>query len=152
MFHPYFVGVTEVEIKPNTKSVEVACKLFTDDIQSAVLHSTGKRFNAFQNDSQQLKILATYFLSHLKIFANDQHSKYFVIPLNLIGFEIQGESVWMYAEGQSEILKDTKKVKVFNSMIYKEHPEQIHIVHFKQGTLKKSGQLRNPESQIEFEN
>ncbi len=43
--HPYYMSVTEIEYKPAEKEVQVACKIFTDDLEEALKKEFAKKID-----------------------------------------------------------------------------------------------------------
>lgn len=92
--HPFYVGVAEVAYDQDDQRVEVAVKLFTDDLERAlretyqapVLNISG--MNEHENtDSLIQKYLERNF--HLRI-----HNE--AIPLRYLGKEANADATWIY--------------------------------------------------------
>ena len=70
--------------------------------------------------------------------------------MNLIGFEEESEATWFYLE----IPKLPSKVQSWrfqNTLLFKEHPEQVHVVHAEIGPdYRKSEQLNFNRRSFEF--
>lgn len=141
--HPFYMSVTELEYKPAEKEVQVSCKIFTDDLEEALKLSFKRKVDllntAAKKDNEQL--LNNYLQEHLKLQLDGK-----AVPLQMIGFEHEGEAVWMYL-----VSKNTapfKTATVVNDLLYSYKEEQINIIHFKNGTERKSHRLNYPTKQV----
>ncbi len=141
--HPYYMSVTEFEYKPAEKEVQVACKIFTDDLEETLKLTTKRKVdllnNAAKTENEQL--LTTYLQQHLKLQLDGK-----IVPLQMIGYEQEGEAVWIYL-----LAKNTtafKTATVFNDLLYSYKEEQINIIHFKNGGERKSHRLNYPAKQV----
>ena len=144
-FHPYYMSVTEFEYKPAEKEVQVACKIFTDDLEGALKLSLQKKVDILNASAKKEneQMLHTYLQDHLKLQLNGK-----AVPMQMIGFEQEGEAVWIYL-----VTKNTaafKTATVFNDILYSYKEEQINIVHFKHANGRKSYRLNYPEKQVTF--
>ena len=142
-FHPYYMSVTEFEYKPAEKEVQIACKIFTDDLEGALKLLLQKKVDilnaAAKKENEQL--LNTYLQEHLKLQLDGK-----AVPMQMIGFEQEGEAVWIYL-----VTKNTARFKtatVFNDILYSYKEEQINIVHFKNANERKSHRLNYPAKQV----
>ncbi|MFM6951659.1 MAG: DUF6702 family protein, partial [Bacteroidota bacterium] len=55
--HPYYVGVTEVNMDPKSKHIGLSCKLFVDDVQDVIFQQTGQKINLTVKSPQNLALL-----------------------------------------------------------------------------------------------
>lgn len=142
-FHPYYMSVTEFEYKPAEKEVQVACKIFTDDLEGALKLSLQKKVDILNTSAKKEneQLLNTYLQEHLKLQLDGK-----AVPMQMIGFEQEGEAVWIYL-----VTKNTapfKTATVFNDLLYSYKEEQINIVHFKNANERKSHRLNYPAKQV----
>ena len=142
-FHPYYMSVTEFEYKPAEKEVQVACKIFTDDLEGALKLSLQKKVDILNTSAKKEneQLLNTYLQEHLKLQLDGK-----AVPMQMIGFEQEGEAVWIYL-----VTKNTARFKtatVFNDILYSYKEEQINIVHFKNANERKSHRLNYPAKQV----
>lgn len=142
-FHPFYISVSEIKINPSQKTVELSCKLFTDDIQEE-LHQEYKQAIHLSNISpdNQSK-LEKYVQQHVKIYAGAQ-----AISLHCIGYEIEEEAVWVYLEGQ--VPNTSHNFSVNNTLLCESLQGQTNIVHFTYNNTKKSARVICPDKHFEF--
>lgn len=147
--HPFYVGVTHVRINKNQTEAQIEVRLFTDDVQLA-LKESGVTFNPKKRDSTTLRKLQIIFNKELALFAKNKDQKWETTTMNLIGFEEEAEATWFYLE----IPKLPGKIqswKFQNTLLFKQHSEQVHVVHAEIGPeYRKSEQLNITRPSFEF--
>jgi hypothetical protein len=142
-FHPYYMSVTEFEYKSAEKEVQVSCKIFTDDLEETLKGSLKQKVDILSPSAKKEneQLLNTYLQQHLKLYLDGK-----AVAMEMIGFEKEGEAVWIYL-----VTKNTaafKTVTVFNDLLYSYKPEQINIIHFKNRNERKSHRLNYPDKQV----
>ena len=143
--HPLHVCTTEIVFNSKQKSVEILCKLFTDDFENAL-----RKQNTIKIDltnpvlhNEMDVIVKKYIQNHLKITINDQKN-----TQKYLGYEIDREVVYVYME--IETAKPFEKINIEDTILYDFFEDQMNIVHVEISDKHKSGRLNNPNSQLEF--
>lgn len=143
--HPYYMSVTEIEYKPVEKEVQVACKIFTDDLEDALRKEFTKKVDivnpAQKKENEQL--LQRYLQKHLKLQLDNK-----AVALEFFGFEEEGEAIWIYLLAKNAAA--FKSAVVFNDVLYSYRNEQLNIIHFKNKGERKSYRLNYPDNQVTF--
>lgn len=143
--HPYYMSVTEIEYKQAEKEIQVACKIFTDDLEEALKKEFAKKVDmvnpAQKKENEQL--LQRYLQKHLKLQLDNK-----AVVLEFFGFEEEGEAIWIYMLANNAAA--FKSAVVFNDVLYSYRNEQINIIHFKNKGERKSYRLNYPDSQVTF--
>ncbi len=143
--HPYYISVTEIEYKPAEKEVQIAGKLFIDDLESALQKEFTTKV-AILNAADKKKneaLLNTFFQKHLKISIDGKPAAF-----QLIGFDREEEAIWTYL-----VIKNVNRLKtatVFNDLLYMQRQDQINIIHFINNSNRKSHRLTYPDTQVTF--
>ncbi len=124
LLHPFFVTVTNVNHNPKSKTIEVSTKIFTDDLEKAILNENNTVLDITkpQNKNQANNLIGLYLQKHLKVVINNK-----LYPLNFVGYQITQEAVWCYLE-----TKKTPKIKtinITNTLLLTLYPQQINIVN-----------------------
>lgn len=143
--HPYYLSVTELKYNEKAKSIEVSCKMFTNDLEMALRKTSGKTVDLLhpQDKAETDKILFEYITKRLTITNNNQKQ-----TLKYIGFEKEEDAIWTYMEISN--CQKPKSLLVTNKLLYDFLKEQINIVHLECGSLNESNKVTNPDSKIEF--
>lgn len=143
--HPFFVSVTELEYNNTEKTVEISCKLFTDDLEKTLRTQYPGKIDLLnpQKKTEMISILDAYIRKNLKLTINGKP-----VTMNYLGYEQQQEAIISYLElPQAE---PVKKISLENTLLYTLHPQQMGIVHCIVSGNRKSSRLLNPESHLEF--
>ena len=144
--HPIFVSVTEMNQNPTDKTIEISCKIFTDDFETVLGKATGSKIDLSNPKDTALtsKQISNYIGKHLVITIDGKPAK-----LNLIGFERELDAVWSYFE-ISQVLTPPRNISVMNNLLYDNFKEQINLMHVTVGGKRKSTKLDNPDSNAAF--
>lgn len=143
--HPYYVSVTELEYKAATRQLEIACKVFTDDLEDALLQATGKKVDLFnkarQAETEQL--IATYLAQHLKIRTEGVERSW-----RFIGSEINADAIWCYLLAAD--VPPFQQATVMNEVLFLVRKDQVNILHFINQGKRQSYRLANPDHTQQF--
>src|SRR5439155_6176302 len=68
-FHPYYVSVTEIKYKEEEKTLEVSCRMFTDNLENTLRKLHKKQIDILHpKDKKEVgKLLSEYVTKHLQI-------------------------------------------------------------------------------------
>lgn len=145
--HPLHVSTTEVNFNPKEKSLEVSCRIFTDDFESvlAKLYHQKTDLSAPAMKTKMDDVVKKYLLSHLQIKVNNKPA-----ALQYIGFEIDHEATNIYLEVNN--LSSFKTAEVNNTILYDQFDDQMSIIHIINGKTRKSTRVLYPDKtfQVNF--
>ncbi|MDP4150610.1 MAG: hypothetical protein Q8927_13740 [Bacteroidota bacterium] len=144
--HPFYVSVTEIDHKAKDKTLEVSCKLFTNDFEAALEKwAHGKVDLTHPKDRPAMdKMIGDYVLAHLRIRV-DGHA----VPLHMIGSEQEAEATWSYFEADG--IPSVKRIDLSNSLLYDTFDQQINIMHVTVAGTRKSTRLNRPDTEAYLE-
>ena len=145
IFHPIFVSVTEIEHNAKDKTLEISCKLFTEDFENTLRkHYKGKVDLLDEKLKAPMgKVISDYIQKHLSLTADGKK-----VTLQFIGFEQQEEGIISYF--QADNIPAVKNMNVFNDLLYDYSPQQIGIIHVIVNGNRKSSRLNNPDTNASF--
>lgn len=141
--HPLHVSTTEVNFNAKDKTLEISCKIFSDDFE-AILAKLYKQKTDLSNANMKTamdELVKKYLLSHLQLKANGKS-----VAMNYIGFEIDHEATNIYLE--VEKVAAIKSVEVNDSILYDMFDDQMSIVHVVKGSNRKSTKILYPEKKF----
>jgi len=144
--HPIFMSVTEIEHNAKDKTLEISCKIFTDDFEKT-LRQTYKGTVDLINPKDKAamnKLVSDYVQAHLLLAVDGKK-----VALQFIGYEILEEGVVSYYQVNNIV--SVKKIDVTDNILYEYKKEQIEIVHAIVGGNRKSTKLDNPNDKYSFE-
>lgn len=138
--HPFYLSLTDIYFKPEYKIVEVGVRVFADDFEEALKKLTGieGQINGSKDSLKYIKVFEWYFQGRLQISVNDKN-----IPLEVLGYEMEDEAVWIYLEGI--LNEEVKKVDINNSILYDFIDRQSNMVHCWNKGVRKSFKLNYPD-------
>ena len=141
--HPYYISVTELHFFE--QRAELSVKIFTDDFEKALGKLPGgskvdliRKLPSVQIDS----LVALYIRQQVKVALNER-------PLHFayIGYEIQEDATWAHFEARFEATP--KRVRIENTLLLTDIPNQQNIVHLTQGDYKRSRRLNSDNAIME---
>jgi len=144
--HPLFISVTEIEHNQKQKTVEISCKIFTDDFEKTLRMNTKEKVDLLNPalKSQMEKLVNSYIQKHLIVQIDSRQ-----VAMNFLGYEQQEEGITSYF--QVENIASIKKIQVFNNLLYEFNVQQMGIIHAIVNGTRKSSKLNNPQANALFE-
>lgn len=129
--HPIYVSVAEVDYFPKKKEIQVALKIFTDDLEAAI-RKEGKRLNL--DTSKEIENADVYIRKYLDnyfyIKVNDKQD----LTMAYKGKEYVDDVTWMYFN-YTNVPKKIKTLSIKNNVIIKVHPSQLNMTHFRKDRI-----------------
>jgi hypothetical protein len=122
--HPFFISLTEMRYNPQSKKMEIAQKIFWDDLEVA-LGSEFKEKVDFLKPKDKAKLesqIKTYLLKHNQVWVNGKS-----VTLTYLGYEVEEDAAWFYLE--SSATEIPKSVEVQSTVLLKDFDGQQNIVH-----------------------
>ena len=146
VLHPLFISVTEIEHNKKEKTVEISCKIFTDDFEKTLRMNTKQKVDLLNPalKSQMEKLVNGYIQKHLIVQIDSRQ-----VAMKFIGYEQQEEGISSYF--QIDNIASIKKIQVFNNLLYEFNVQQMGIIHVIVNGNRKSSKLNNPEANELFE-
>lgn len=145
-YHPIFVSVTEIEHNTKEKTLEISCKIFTDDFEKA-LRSTYKTYVDLlqpKDKNAMNKLVADYVQKHLLIKVDGKAA-----TLQFLGYQQDEEGIESYYQVNN--VPSVKKLDITDNILFEYKKEQISIIHTTVNGNKKSTKLVNPDDKYSFE-
>jgi len=143
LHHPIFVSVTEIEHNTKDKTLEVSCKIFTDDFEKT-LRATYKTHVDLLDEKVKPamdKLVNDYVQKHLKIAVDGKF-----VALKYLGFEKIDEGIYSYY--QADNITIPKKIEVTDNVLLEYNEQQMNIVHIIVDGKRKSAKLSGSENKV----
>jgi hypothetical protein len=143
--HPFYMSVTEIRYNTPRKSLEISCRIFSDDLENVLKKESGQPLDIIhpKNHAAADSLVARYLRNHLSLRADGQPLSY-----KYIGYEISEDATWCYLECAP--LAPFRKLDIRNDILYSEHETQSHMIHVIVGERRQSTKLDNPKSTAVF--
>jgi hypothetical protein len=144
-YHPFHVSVTEIEHNASDKTLEISCKLFTDDFENVLKQNYKTKVDLINpvDKAAMDTLVKKYITSHLSILADGKP-----VLLTYIGFERDNEAVYGYLQGDN--ITNPQKIDITNKLMYDLFTDQINLMHIKVGGKRKSIKLDYPAAMASF--
>ena len=145
-FHPFHVSVTEINHNASEKTLEISCKVFTDDFEDALSKKFKAKVDLVQPKDKPAmdKLLTEYIHEHLQLKADNK-----TVVLNYIGFEVESEAVFIYL--QANDISSVKKIDAVNTILHDLFNDQTEIMHVTVAGNRKSVKIDYPDSRATFQ-
>lgn len=143
MHHPIFVSVTEIEHNAKDKTLEVSCKIFTDDFEKTLRAEYKTHVDLLDEKvkSAMDKLVNDYVQRHLKITVDGK-----IISLKYLGFEKIEEGIYSYY--QADNISIPKKIEVTDNVLLEYNVQQMNLVHITVGGERKSAKLAGTDNKV----
>ncbi len=143
--HPFHVTVTEINHNAADKTLEISCKIFTDDFEKILAKNYKTKVDLGKEEMKAAmdSLVKKYVLSHLSIKADNKAVNY-----SYLGFEIESEATYAYIEVGN--INSVTTISLVNSILYDQFDDQINIMHITVRGSRKSGKLNYPDREMSF--
>ena len=143
--HPYYVSVTELKHNKASQSIEISCKMFTDNVEDALKKLYNKHLDLLhpKNKQEADSLITVYVTRHLSIKIDGK-----ILQASFLGYEKEEEAIWCYFEIKN--VKQAKKINIENSLLYEYLPSQMNMMHVTVNEKRQSIKLNNPDTKAEF--
>ncbi|MEP6674876.1 MAG: DUF6702 family protein [Ferruginibacter sp.] len=144
--HPYFLSVTEIEHNAKDKTLEISCKLFTDDFEKTLQQNYKTAVDLInpKDKTATNKLITDYVQKHLSINVDGKN-----VAMIFIGYEKEEEGILSY--WQVNNIAAVKKISITDNLLYDYKKEQMGIIHVTVGGTRKSSRLSNPDDKVVVE-
>jgi hypothetical protein len=144
--HPIYVSVTEIEHNAKDKTLEISCKIFTDDFEKALrqAYNTHVDLLAPKDKAAMNKLVSDYVQKHLLIKADGK-----TVTLEFMGFEQEEEGIISFYQVNN--IASLKKIDITDNILFEYKKEQISLIHAVVNGKRQSTKLVNPEEKASFE-
>jgi hypothetical protein len=144
--HPLYVTVTEINYNAKDRTLEISCKVFTNDFESALEKNSHSHIDLTNPKNKPLddKLVSDYIMKHFQVSVDGRPA-----PLVFVGSENQTDATWSYFQANN--IGAFKKLEITSSLLYEAFDGQIAIIHATQGQDRKSTKISSPETHAEFD-
>jgi hypothetical protein len=144
--HPLFVSVTEIEHNAKDKTLEISCKIFTDDFEKTLRQNYKTTIDLLKpkDKTAMNKLVSDYVQKHLLLTVDGKKT-----TLQFLGYQQNEEGILSYY--QIDNIPAAKKIDITNNILYDYKKEQIGIIHVTVDGNRKSTKLNNPKDKCIFD-
>lgn len=129
--HPFYISLTEIRQNPNSKRLEIATKIFWDDLEIGLGNTYDEKIDFLnpENSEKLEELIDQYLHQHIQLWINEKE-----ITWNLLGYEVEEDAAWFYLESTPVEFSGTFKVK--NSVLMEDFSTQQNIIHIYEGNSR----------------
>jgi hypothetical protein len=140
--HPFHVSVIEINHNAADKTLEISCKIFTDDFEKALAKNYKTKVDLINppDKAKMDTLIKKYLSSHITIRTNGKP-----VQFDYIGFENDHEAAYGYIEVQN--VPSVNKFDISTSIMYDMFDDQMNIFHVTVGGKRKSTRLNYPDKE-----
>jgi hypothetical protein len=144
--HPIYMSVTEIEHNAKDKTLEISCKIFTDDFEKTLRRQYNGTVDLLQPKDKEAmnKLVSGYVKKHLAISVDGKP-----VELQFIGYEQQEEGIESYYQVSN--IAGVKKIDVTDNILYEYQKDQISLLHVTVSGNTKNYKLNNPDEKASFQ-
>ncbi len=145
--HPFHVSVVEIEHNANDKTLEISCKIFTDDFETILARNYNAKVDLTNppanNHAAMDSLVKKYIYSHLSLKLGGKPAAF-----NYIGYEVEKEAAYGYIEVAN--VTAVSKLDITNTVLFDKFDDQVNIMHVKVNGDRKSTKLNYPDKETSF--
>ena len=144
--HPFHVSVVEINHNAADKSLEISCKIFTDDFEKVLAQNYKTKVDLINPPDRKAmdSLVKKYIFSHIAVIVDGKPG-----TLIYVGFEKDNEAVFSYVEVDN--ISSLKKIEITNSLMHDMFTDQVNIMHVIENGNRKSTKLDYPATKTNIE-
>ncbi len=122
--HDYHASITDIQFNPKTQSLQVAIKVFTDDLENALSVRNKSKVSYSASSDKVKQLLAGYMASTFRF----ELTKGKPLKQQFIGSEEEADVVWIYFEVPVK-QASLKELYIENGVFTELFDDQMNIVN-----------------------
>ena len=144
--HPIYVSVIEIEHNAKDKTLEISCKIFTDDFEKTLRQVYKTHVDLLKPADKEAmnKLVNGYVQKHLQINVDGKD-----VQLKILGYEQVEEGIYSYY--QADNINTVKNITVTDDILYEYKDQQMSLIHVTVNAVRKSTKLNNPDTKASLE-
>ncbi|HVF86045.1 MAG TPA: DUF6702 family protein [Pyrinomonadaceae bacterium] len=127
--HKFYTSFAQVEYNSERETVEVALRVFGDDLESVLTRRHGKAIHIGKTENGA-KLIFDYLADCFQLRNRDGAAKKF----EWVGMETKGDVTWLYFEARMP--EGLTGATLRNRLLLDFSDEQVNIVHVRRGNQK----------------
>ena len=141
--HPIHVSLTTIDYNAQTRSLEITCKIFADDLEDAIKKTSGSQL--YLGSQKENRALATakieeYLRRHFRVEFVGAPA---LAEWTFVGRELEGDAMWCYLEYAGVALPSPRpRVKIAQTVLLDFYDDQTNVVNVSVGSERRSALIR----------
>lgn len=137
--HAYHASIMEARLNPKTQQLEVALKVFTDDLVTALSNGQPRRLNLADMPAAQLTPLLAGYLRRTVTIGSKPGE---VLPITYVGQQVEKDAHWLYFSVKLPAAKPLHSFTLRHRLLMEQFGDQMNIVNLEAGGKKQSALFR----------
>jgi hypothetical protein len=131
--HDFYAGIIDIHHNQDNQSLEIAVKLFIDDVDAVLEQFRGYEFKLATPDQREgaEDALASYFQDHFKLNIDGERYGW-----NWLGYEFEEEVIWVYLECEN-LPQKPAEFGLRCSLLTDRFERQVNYIHFVSGDFNR---------------
>jgi hypothetical protein len=144
--HPYYVSVVEINHNSGDKTLEISCKIFTNDFEATLERNYKTKIDLTHPADKAAidRFVSDYIRKRLSLKVDGKP-----VALSYVGFESQEEAVLSFF--QVDNVPGLKRLDITNSILHDFSDQQINIIHCTVAGKRQSTKLDYPNTNAGFD-
>ncbi|MBO3273277.1 DUF6702 family protein [Hymenobacter defluvii] len=138
--HTYHASIMDVHYNPQKKQLEVAVKVFTDDLEKALSVGQPKPVSVLEDPKPQLATLTSALLRRALVFGTKPGE---ILPWRYVGMERDHDAHWLYLA--VPLSSAPPALYLRNHLLLDTFDDQMNIVNVEANGKKQSALFRGGE-------
>lgn len=141
--HPLHVSTTEIEFNSKEKSLEISCRIFTDDFENVLAKQFKAKIDLNKPAMHKAmdELVKKYINANLQYKVNGKN-----FTATYIGFEKDNEATNVYLEIDN--VQTLQSLSLTNSILYNLYDDQMNILHVEKLGARKSVRANYPTREL----
>jgi hypothetical protein len=141
--HPLHVSTTEIAFNSKEKSLEISCRIFTDDFEAVLAKQFKTKVDLNKPAMHKVmdELIKKYMAANLKYKVNGKN-----LVANYVGFEKDNEATNVYLEIDN--VSALENLSLTNSILYDLYDDQMNILHVEKSGTRKSVRANYPTANL----
>lgn len=136
--HAYHASIMEARLNPGKQQLEVALKVFTDDLETALSSGQPRRVSLAETPAAQLNsLLAGYLRRTVAVGTKPGEA----LPLSYLGQQVEKDAHWLYFS--VKLPATARGLTLRHRLLLEQFPDQMNIVNLEAGGKKQSALFRD---------
>ncbi len=123
--HPFFVSVTEIRQNEKTRTLEISCRIFYDDLERTLEKNNRVKIDILKpaDRGKVDALISAYLQKQLQLKADGQ-------PVNwkYLGYEIEEDAAWCYLAAVQKYSLELILLAIPGSADFEEHKKQLENI------------------------
>jgi hypothetical protein len=148
-FHPLHLSVLNIDFSPESGHFTLALKVFTNDLEDAVLKQSGERIGSGNPDEagNYAILVSGYILTKLALKFDNPEDK--PVKINYVGKKSVEDSTWLYFQVAKP--EGAKRISLTNTVMSELFPDQTNLVIFKYNEKNDGTELNKSKTSVTFD-